>query len=185
MLSVFLFLSVLSALLCAVTNGSIDETIGRMMSASGDAVTMAIGMAGGFAFFCGFIEILSRAGAAKALSRALRPVLSRLFGDIPKDARESVTMNLVSNMLGLGNAATPMGVLAARQLASGDRAGNALCMFLVINCSSVQLLPSTVIALRAAIGSLAPAAVILPSLIATAISTAVGIAACKAMERMS
>lgn len=159
--------------------------IGGMLGAAGEAVTLAIGMAGGFAFFCGFIEILSCAGAANALSRALRPLFRRLFGAMPEDAETHVTMNLVSNMLGLGNAATPMGVLAARRLADGERAGNALCMFLVVNCSSVQLLPSTVIALRAASGSAQPAAIIVPSLIATAISTLVGVVACKAMERFT
>ncbi len=185
MLSVFFFVAIVASLIYSVTNGTISDTIGNMMSASGEAVTLALSMAGGFAFFCGFIEILSRAGAAEALAKALRPLLKRLFGGLPKDAEQSVTMNLVSNMLGLGNAATPMGVLASKQLADGERAGNALCMFLVVNCSSVQLLPSTVIALRAASGSLAPASILLPSLIATAISTIVGVLACKLMERFS
>ncbi len=183
MLNVFLCVSVLLSLAWGAARGALDRTVGGMLTAAGDAVTTAIALAGGFALFCGLIEILSRAGAAKALAGALRPALKRLMGAMPPAAEESVTMNIVSNMLGLGNAATPMGVKASKLLADDGRAGNALCMFLVLNCSSVQLVPSTVIALRAASGSSDPAAIMLPSLIATAVSTVVGVAACKAMER--
>ena len=96
-----------------------------------------------------------------------------------------MTLNLTANMLGLGSAATPLGLEAARKMGgSGEAASNALCLFLVINASSVQLLPTTVIALRAAEGSAAPGSVIFPALLATAISTLTGIIACKIGERL-
>ena len=99
------------------------------------------------------------------------------------DALEPVLLNLSANLLGMGNAATPMGIEAARRMGgSSGGASNALCLFLVINSSSVQLLPATVIALRAAEGSADPGCITLPALAATAISTAVGIAACKIAE---
>ena len=98
-------------------------------------------------------------------------------------------MNMTANLLGLGNAATPMGLRAMRLLAeeesAGDAATDAMCMFLVINASSLQLFPSTVISLRAAAGSASPASIVLPSLFSTAISTAVGVLACALLSRLT
>ena len=154
------------------------------MEGAEEAVRTAFAMAGAFAFFCGMTAIPRRAGAIRALGKRLSPLLSRLLGpDLPPDALEPVLLNLSANLLGLGNAATPMGVEAARRMGgNGSRASNALCLFLVINSSSVQLLPTTVIALRAAEGSVSPAAIALPALAATAVSTLVGVAACKLAE---
>ena len=137
------------------------------------------------ALFCGLIGILRAAGAVGALSRLTAPLLRRLMGEIPADALDYVTMNLAANMLGLGNAATPMGVEAARRMAAGERADDALCFFLVLNASSVQLLPTTVIALRAAAGSQAPGQIALPALVSTLISTLAGALSCKLAERLS
>ena len=156
-----------------------------VLDAAGEGVTAALAMAGGFAFFCGMIRVLRAAGAVGWLSGRLAPALKLLLGpSLPEDALEPVTMNLAANLLGMGNAATPMGLEAARRM--GGQAGdisNALCMFLVINSSSVQVLPATVISLRAAAGSADPGAVILPALGATAVSTLVGVAACKLAEK--
>ncbi len=154
------------------------------MTAAGEAVQAAISLAGGFAFFCGMLEILRQAGAAESLGRRLAPALQRLMGrDLQKDALEPVTLNLTANLLGLGNAATPMGIEAAKRMATDGRATDALCLFLVINASSVQLLPATVIALRASAGSAHPGIITLPTLAATGISTLVGILSCKAAQR--
>lgn len=184
MLSGLLSAMMSGALLYGWAAGRISETVQAMLDGASEAVTAAIGMAGGFGLFCGLIGILRQAGAAEALSRYLAPVLRRLMGpSLPPDALESVAMNLTANMLGLGNAATPMGVEAARRMAADGGVSNALCMFLVINASSVQLMPTSVIALRAAAGSADPGAVILPTLGATALSTLTGILACKAMEK--
>ena len=118
------------------------------------------------------------------LGRKLSPALTRLLGpEMPSAALEPVLLNLSANLLGLGNAATPMGIEAARRMGrNSERASNALCLFLVINSSSVQLLPASVIALRAAEGSTDPGCVTLPALAATAFSTFVGVAACKIAE---
>ena len=94
-----------------------------------------------------------------------------------------MTLNLAGNLLGLGNGATPAGLRAARQMGGGERAGNALCLFLVLNASAVQLLPTTVLSLRAAAGSAAPGAVIGPGLIASGIAAAVGVISCKLWEK--
>ena len=173
-------------LLYALLTGGGEAAVSAALSAAQEAVATALSLAGGFAFFCGMMNILKSAGAVKALSARLAPFLRFLFGgEIPPAAFEYVTLNLTANMLGLSNAATPMGMAAARLLAVNHQAGNALCLFLVINASSVQLLPTTVLSLRAAAGSLMPGAVALPTLAATVISTTVGILACKIAERFS
>lgn len=175
------------SLLYGLALGRGEQVASAMLEGAGEAAQAAFAMAGGFAFFCGMTAILRKAGAVRALGKRLSPLLSRLLGpDLPPDALEPVLLNLSANLLGLGNAATPMGVEAARRMGgNGDRASNALCLFLVINSSSVQLLPATVIALRAAEGSASPAGIALPALAATAISTLVGVIACKLAEARS
>ena len=167
-------------------NGSGGEVASAMLKAAEEAVGTAISLAGAYAFFCGMLNIVRRAGAAERLGAALSPALRRLFGEgLPVEALEPVTMNLTANLLGLGNAATPMGIEAAKRMGKGmETASAALCLFLVINASSVQLLPTTVIALRAAAGAVNPAGITLPTLAATAVSTAVGILCCKCAERI-
>ncbi len=161
-----------------------------VLAAVMDAVQAAIRMAGGFALWSGMLAILEQSGAIRAATRAMSPLLSRLFPGVSKDspAREYMAMNMAANMLGLGNAATPMGLAAMRSLSDdagkSDTATDAMCMFLVINASSLQLFPSTVIAMRAAAGSVAPASVVLPTLISTAVSTLVGITVCALFARI-
>ena len=167
---------------CACGRGG--ETAAAMLAGAREGVETALAAAGGFAFFCGLMAILRRAGAIRTLARLSGPGLRRLMGpSLPPDALEPMTVNLVSNLLGLGNAATPAGLEAARRMGRDGRATPALCLFLVINASSVQLLPATVIALRAAAGSADPGAAVLPTLAATAVSTLIGILGCKAAER--
>jgi len=171
-------------LLWGLIRGSGGQTAQAMLSGAGEGVQTALLLCGALAFFGGFANILRLSGAMERLSRAVRPLLSFLLGrDVPPDALPYAAMNLAANALGLGNAATPMGIEAAKRMAAGDAAGKALCMFLVINSSSVQLLPTTVIALRSAAGSASPGSVILPTLLATGISTLVGIVSCKAAEK--
>lgn len=174
-----------ASVLWGLIRGEGDAVMSAALNAAGEGVQTALTLAGGFAFFCGLMNILRRAGAAEALARRLTPGIRRLMGaEVPGDAVPFIAMNLTANLLGLGNAATPMGVEAARRMAAGEEAGDALCLFLVINASSVQLLPATVIALRAAAGSADPGAVALPTLLATGVSTLTGILACAAARRL-
>lgn len=174
------------SLLYALIRGDGAACVLAMLEGADNAVQAALSMAGGFAFFCGLICILKKAGAVGFLSRRFSPLLKRLLGPtLPDNALDYVSMNLAANMLGLGNAATPMGIEAAKRMARGESATNALCLFLVINASSVQLLPSTVISLRAAAGSAAPGAIVLPTLITTLLSTLAGILSCKLWEKKS
>ena len=170
-----------SSLLYALLRGNGPQTAAAMISAAGEGVQTAIGLAGGFAFFCGLTAVLERAGTARALVRVFRPLLGKL--DIPDAALPDAALNISANLLGMSNAAAPMGLRAAKLMAENGAAGNGLCLFLVINASSVQLLPTSVIALRAAAGSASPGCVTAPTLLATLISTAVGILSCKVLER--
>ena len=174
------------SLVGGMISGSGEATVFSMLNAASEAVQTAIALTGAYAFFCGLLNIVRKAGVAEGLGKALFPALKRLFGDgLPADALEPVTMNLTANLLGLGNAATPIGIEAARRMGKGNgTASNALCLFLVINASSVQLFPTSVIALRAAAGSADPTRIVLPTLIATSVSTAVGIVSCKCAERI-
>lgn len=171
------------ALVFGMATGRGEAVFSALLAGAQGAVESALGLMGGFGIFCGLMNILSHSGVMEKLNRWLQRPLKRLLGEVQEEALSYVTMNLSANVLGLGNAATPAGMEAARHLARGERATNALCMFLVINASSVQLLPSTVIALRASMGAKDPGAVLLPGLAATALSTLGGILLCKWMEK--
>ncbi|MCL2544775.1 MAG: hypothetical protein FWE77_02520 [Clostridia bacterium] len=173
----------IAGIVFATVTSAGDEASGTLLRAAMEAVSLALRLAGGFAFWNGLIAILEDSGLARSLARSLAKPLARLFPGVPMagEAGQAMAMNLVANLLGLGNAATPEGLKAMRLLGKEKQDGvatDAMCMFLVINASSVQLLPTSVIALRAAAGSAAPASILLPTLLATAVSTAVGIAAC-------
>lgn len=172
-----------AAVLFGLCTAEADKVFAALLQGGQEAVKTAFSLAGSFGIFCGLMNILSRSGVLHFLTRFLKKPLRFLLGEGKEKALPHVAMNLAANMLGLGNAATPAGLKAAKLLAEGERAGHALCMFLVINASSVQLIPTTVVALRAAHGAANPEAVILPGLLSTALSTLVGILSCKWMER--
>ena len=176
------------AMLFGASNGIVEQLNDSMIQGAVDAVLLMLKMAGGFAVWCGLMEIVKRMGAAEGLTKLLRPALLLLFPDIKRqETIKSITMNLSANMLGLGNAATPMGIKAMELLSDengkSETASRAICMFLVLNASSVQLFPSTVITLRMVMGSQNPGAVVIPTLIATAASAITGVAICLMLQK--
>lgn len=180
------FVMVLAAFVYAALHGNISALGSAAMQAGSDAWQTALSMLGGFMFFGGIIKLLERAGAVNALVRYLKRPLKKLFGaEVSDAALGAVAMNLSANMLGMGNAATPMGLRAARLLQPQNqtRASAALCMLLVLNATSVQVYPSTVVALRYAAGSADPERIVLPTLLASAASTLVGVLCCFFAER--
>jgi spore maturation protein SpmA len=154
------------------------------------AVTLALGLIGIMALWLGVMRLAKCAGLIQSLARALRPVLRRLFPDVPEDhpAMGSMVMNIAANMLGLTNAATPLGLRAMRDLETLNpvpgSATNAMCTFLAINTSSVQLIPMTAVAVLAAADAAQPSAIIGTAFLATLCSTAAGLAAVKLLERL-
>jgi spore maturation protein A len=154
------------------------------------AVELAIGLIGIMALWLGLMKIAEAAGLIAMVARALRPITTRLFPDVPPDhpAMGAMIMNISANMLGLGNAATPLGLKAMEELnklsKKAGTATNAMATFLVINTSNIQLIPATVIAIRAAAGSSSPTEIIGPVIAATAINLIVGVSTCKILERL-
>ncbi|VBB44543.1 Nucleoside recognition domain-containing protein [uncultured Desulfatiglans sp.] len=161
-----------------------------MVESAGGAVELAIGLVGVMALFLGLMKIAEEGGLLKVVARLLRPLMIRLFPQVPADhpAMGAMILNLSANVLGLGNAATPFGIRAMQELdtLNGQKgtATDAMVLFLAINTSSVTLLPTGVIALRAAAGSADPAAILPTTLFATIGSTAVAIAAAKLYGRI-
>ena len=178
----------LAGLLYAAATGRPDAAQRALLSGGGEAVGLLMRLAGAYAFFGGLLGVLRESGAADALARAMEKPLSRLFRFAPGEeaALGDVSLNLSANMLGAGGAATPAGMAAMRKMARvhpDGRASEAMILFLVVNTSSVQILQTKMIALRAQAGAANPADIVLPTLLATAASTLCGIAACRAFAR--
>ena len=156
-----------------------------MIDAAGGAVTLAIGLVGVMALFLGLMKVAEEGGLLRIIAKVLRPLMVRLFPEVPADhpAMGSMILNMSANALGLGNAATPFGIRAMQQLDELNphkgTATNAMALFLAINTSSVTLLPTGVIALRAAAGSTDPAGIVPTTLFATICSTAIAIVTAK------
>ncbi len=162
-----------------------------MIDQAGASVTLAIGLIGVMALFLGLMKVAEAGGLLVIIARTIRPLMTRLFPDVPGDhpAMGAMIMNFSANVLGLGNAATPFGIRAMQELDSLNpqkgTATNAMVLFLAINTSSITILPTGVIALRAAAGSTDPAAIVPTTLFATICSTTVAIIAAKFYQRLS
>lgn len=154
------------------------------------AVTIAIGLIGIMALWLGVMKVAEEAGLVQAIATGLRPIMTRLFPDVPANhpAMGAMILNISANMLGLANAATPLGLKAMEELNKLNKklgtATDAMVTFLVINTSSVQLIPATVIAIRVSAGSANPTEVIVPMILATAAATIAGITAVKLLQRL-
>ncbi len=189
MINYIWFFLILIGVVTAVATGNIDVINIAVVEDASEAVMFAIGLTGIMAVWLGLMNIAEKSGLIKSFSKLLTPITSFLFPDIPKGhpAMSAIVMNLVTNMFGAGNSATAIGLKAMEEMNSLNRdkkrATNAMCMFLVINMSSVQLVPLTVIKIRADAGSLNPTEIIGTSLVATAISSIIGVLSAKILEK--
>jgi spore maturation protein SpmA len=185
----------LGLVLLAVVLGGYQGRLKEVTDAAFDAaktsvMSIALPLIGVTALWLGVMRLAEKAGLIAVLARGLRPLLRRLFPDVPEThpAMGSMLMNMAANMIGLTNAATPLGLRAMADLERLNRhpgtATNAMCTFLAINTSSIQLLPTTAIGIMAAAGSANPTAIVSTALIATICSTAAGILAVKILERL-
>jgi spore maturation protein A len=171
------FLLLASGIVLAASNNSAGLVTDAILEAASDAITLVIGLLGLISFWSGLMEIAERAGLTDLLARMLRPITKRLFPDVPPDhgAMGAIILSISANILGIGNAATPLGIRAMEKLDELDHepgtATDAMCTFVALTTSSLTIIPITVIALRAAAGSQDPAKVIAPTLIATSFST--------------
>ena len=181
-------------ILLATLYGAFNGTMGEVSKASIDnakaAVDLAISLIGQMALWLGLAQVLQDAGLMKAIAHAMRPLMRRVFPDIPDGhpAHAAILLNVVANMIGLTNAATPFGIKAMMELNKLNQrpgvATNAMCLFLAINTSGVAVLPTGVIAIRAAQGADNPTGIFFPSILATMCSTIVGFFACQLLQRM-
>lgn len=174
--------------------GRIEDVSNGFIEGGGEAVSLCITMLGIVSLWTGVMEIARKSGLIAGLKKKIAPLIKWLFPDVPPEhpASEYIAINLIANFCGLGWAATPAGLKAMEALAAlqDERAGHhvtkasdAMCAFLVINISSIQLIPVNIIAYRAEYGSVNPAAIIIPGIIATTISTLAGVIFCKIRYR--
>ena len=185
----------LGLVLCAVLiggwNGQLKEVADKSFEMANMAVvTISFSLIGVMALWLGIMRLAERAGLVAMLARALRPLMRRIFPDVPPEhpAMGSMLMNIAANMLGLGNAATPLGLRAMKDLESlNPRPGtatNAMCTFLAINTSGIQLIPVTAIAILAANKSTDPTAIVGTSIICTACACTCGVIMAKVLSRL-
>lgn len=171
----------LAGLIVAAFTGKIGEAGTAAIDSSKEAVTLCIAMLGVMSMWTGIMNVAKKAGLIDALTRALRPALRFLFPGVPEghQANEYIASNIIANMLGLGWAATPYGLKAMeemKELNHGSHIASAdMCTFLIINISSLQLIPVNIIAYRSEYGSISPTSIIGMGLVATLVSTAVGV----------
>lgn len=180
------------SLVCGLLTGN-GETVGAAaVSGAAQGVELCLSMAGLLCLWTGVMEVMRRSGLAEKLSRLLRPFLRRLFptfagnGQEDQAVMDAISANLSANFLGLGNAATPLGLEASRLMArrTPGVASDALCMFVVCNTASIQLIPTTVASVRSAAGCATPFDILPATWLASALSVAVGITAAKLMAKV-
>ena len=179
---------VAASVACGITGGNMAEVSAAALEGAKAAVELCISLAGVLCLWSGFMELLKQCGLEKKLAALFRPALRRL---LPRASRDPETLaavsgNLSANLLGLGNAATPLGIRAARRMALGSQgtADNELCRLVVLNTASVQLLPTTVAAVRSGCGAAAPFDILPAVWISSVLSVSVGLLAARLLERV-
>lgn len=175
------------SILCAALNGQGAQLAGAVFQGAQSGVSLVISMAGAVCLWSGVAAVMEAAGIMGMLSRLLRPLLHRVFPSTRRDPQLAgcLSGNFCANLLGLGNAATPMGIQAARRLAGGQTTANdELCRLVVLNTASIQLLPTTVASIRAVCGSAAPLDILPAVWVSSLLSVAAGLAAAKLLERL-
>lgn len=188
MLNILWVIMIAGGIFFAAFHGTMGQITERFISSSTEAVNLCIFMLGVIGVWNGMMEIAVKSGLMKKIAKTMYPFIHWLFPDIPPrhKANEYIAANMAANILGLGWAATPAGLKAMRELQKleegGGRASDMMCAFLVLNISSLQLVPINMIAYRSQYGSVNPAAVVLPAICATMISTIAGIVFIKIIE---
>lgn len=178
------------AVIVGAIEGRIDNVVLAITDSAKFGFEVALGLTGIMALWMGIMNIAAESGLVGRFARALQPIMRRLFPEVPVDdpAMGAMVMNMAANMLGLANAATPFGLQAMKELQRLNThvhtASNAMCTFLAINTSSLQIIPATAIAILAANGSLHPTSIIVSTLIATSISTGVAIISVKLLAKL-
>ncbi len=189
MINYIWFLLIFLGGIVGLFNGSGEAISKSIVNSCGNTVTFMIELAGIMCFWCGVMKIAEKSGFTEKLSKILKPILKLIFKDAAKDEKAlgAIVMNLTANMMGLSNAATPFGIRAMEEM---DRLNpnkgtttNDMSLFLVLNAACIQLVPTTIISIRAACNSVNPGIIIVPAIISTTVAAIVGVCSCKLLER--
>lgn len=174
------------SVLFGIYNGTMDAVSAAALSGANDAVTLCVGLLGVICLWSGVLEIMDRSGLSQILAAAFRPLLRKLFPDASGDpvTLSAISANISANLLGIGNAATPLGIQAAKRMAKGcgGTASDSLCRFIVLNTASIQLIPATVAGVRAACGAAEPFDILPAVWFASVLSVAAGLLAARVLQ---
>ena len=170
---IFGFVLLLSTILLIFTNP--DAVLSAMLSGGEKALTLSTKMVVIYAVWLGVFSLMEQSGLSKKVARLFKPINKFLFGEVPEKAGDFMALNVSANLLGMSGATTPMGIKSIQELEKHSGTNYAITMFFVINATSIQLIPSSVMALRTSLGSNSPADIILPTILATLLSTVIGV----------
>ncbi len=170
---IFGFITLLSMIILLFVNP--NGILNAMLSGGQKALDLTLKMVVVYAVWMGVFELLERTGISKKFAKALTPLNKFLFGSLPEKANDYMSLNISANILGMSGATTPMGIKSINELEKHPNTEYAIIMFFVINATSIQLIPSSVLALRTSLGSASPSDIILPTVLATLLSTLIGV----------
>lgn len=189
MINYIWFAMIFFGIIFALFTGNADKITEAIVGGSNNTVNFVIELTGIMCFWCGVMKVAEKSGLTKILAKMLRSVLKVLFKDAAKDEKAlgAIVMNLTANMMGLSNAATPFGIKAMEEMDRINKkssiASNDMALFLVMNAACIQLVPTTIISIRAAAGSQNPGIIIIPAIISTGVALIVGIVCCKILQK--
>jgi Uncharacterized membrane protein, required for spore maturation in B.subtilis. len=189
MINYIWFALIFFGILVGLLSGNGEMISKAIINSSGSTVTFIIELTGIMCFWCGVMKVAENSGLTGKISKILKPILKCIFKEAAKDEKTlgAIVMNLTANMMGLSNAATPFGIKAMEEMdklnKDKETASNDMALFLVLNATCIQLVPSTIISIRAACNSVNPGIIIIPTIISTATAAIVGVVCCKILQR--
>ena len=170
---IFGFILIVSFALLIFTNP--NAVLSSMLAGGDKALELSMRVVVVCAVWMGVFELLEKTGLADKFSKVLKPMNKKLFGDLPGKSNDYISLNISANVLGMSGATTPMGIKSVQELSKYKNTDYAIAMFFVINTTSVQVIPSSVLALRTTMGASSPADIILPTILSTLLSTVIGV----------
>lgn len=189
MINIIWFFILAFGIILGIFTGRGDEISKAIINSTESTVKLAIGLVGVMCLWCGIMKIAEKSGLTGKLAEVLKPILRLIFKDAARDdkAMGAIVMNLTANMMGLSNAATPFGIKAMEELKRLNKkdgeASDDMALFLILNAACIQLVPTTIISMRAVVGSSNPAATIIPGIITTGTAAILGVILCKILQR--
>ena len=189
MINYIWFVMIFLGLIVGIFTGNGEGISNAIIGSIDSTVSFIIGLVGLMCFWCGVMKVAEKSGFTEKLAKLMKPILKLIFKESAKDEKAlgAIVMNITANMMGLGNAATPFGIKAMEEMDrlnnEKGRASNDMALFLVLNAACIQLVPSTVLSIRAAAGSSNPGVIILPAIISTGTAAIVGVICCKILQR--